>query len=467
MTKADIGIIGLGVMGRSLALQLSQKNWKVSVYDEYTPELVKYFKKSAPQSTAAFSIEEFVNSLEKPHIILLMVKAGKPVDDYLQKLLPYLSTEDIIIDGGNSYFKDSIIRYHLLKKKDIHFVGMGISGGEYGALTGASLMPGGSHQAWKQIEAICKDIAAKTNEGEYCCRWIGPDGAGHFVKTVHNGIEYGVMQIIAEGYHILKDTLCFDNDEIYDVFSHWNEGTLNSYLLEITLKVLKKKEGEHSLVDRILDTAAQKGTGKWTSQIAMDLGVAIPTISSATQSRFLSALKHEREKASKSIQLDSHFKHHSSKEEVIDNLYHSIHNAIVCAYAQGFALMKRASDKYSWDLKLDQIALIWLNGCIIRSKMLYPIKEAFTEQKTLSNLLIAPYFREKMKENHKSWRSLISLAVMSGVAIPTISSSLSYFDSYRSAWLPANILQAQRDYFGAHTYQRTDKKGIFHTKWDE
>ena len=462
MIKADIGIIGLGVMGSSLAIHLSRKGWQVAVCDEFRPDLLEQHCKNYPRCMAANSLEEFVCLLKKPAKILKMINAGKPVDDYLQKLCPYLETGDTVIDGGNSHFADSERRFKRLKEKDIYFVGMGISGGEYGALHGASFMPGGSRKGWKEISSIFETITAKTEEGHPCCCWIGTDGAGHFVKMVHNGIEYGLMQILCEVYHILKCALSLDHHDIHEVFQSWNRGPVRSYLLEISTDILSKKEGSTPILDLILDTAKHKGTGKWTAQAALDLGVAIPTISTAIHSRFLSAIRNERLFAATQFNLSFT---DVQLQDITNNIYHALCSSMMCTYAQGFALIQRASLEYGWQLKLHEIARIWRGGCIIRAEMLSMIERAFFENNDLENVLIDPFFVNVLNKTHDHWRALVISALNVGVPIPAISSALNYFDSYRSAWLPANLLQAQRDYFGAHGYERKDQPGTFHSDW--
>jgi len=469
MAKADIGLIGLAVMGQNLVLNMESKGYCVAVYNrtaERTREFINGPAEGKERIIPAYTLEDFVASLMRPRKVMIMVKAGKPVDAVIDSLVPLLDEGDIVIDGGNSYFKDTIRRAEQLAQKGILFMGVGVSGGEEGALKGPSIMPGGSYEAWKQVGKILKDIAAKVGEGIPCCDYVGPDGAGHYVKMVHNGIEYGDMQLISEAYFLMKELLGLSAPEMQPVFQKWNEGELNSYLIEITADILGRVDGETGLpmVDVILDRAGQKGTGKWTSQDALDLGVAVPTIAEAVFARCISAIKEERVAASKVLK-GPQAKFDGDREQLIEDIGRALYASKICSYAQGFALLKQASESYNWNLKLGDIALLWRGGCIIRAQFLERIKEAYTRNPSLANLLLDPYFKEVVEEAQDSWRRVISLAVQYGIPIPCFSSALFYYDSYRRDKLPANLIQAQRDYFGAHTYERVDREGIFHTDW--
>jgi 6-phosphogluconate dehydrogenase len=466
LSKQQIGVIGLAVMGKNLALNMESKGFSVSVYNR-SPEKTEALVKEAEGKNivGTFSLESFVQSLEIPRKIMLMVKAGPATDATIEELKPLLEEGDILIDGGNAYFRDTIRRSNELEAAGIRFVGAGVSGGEEGALKGPSIMPGGQPSAYEQVAPIFRAIAAQVN-GEPCTTYIGPDGAGHYVKMVHNGIEYGDMQLIAEAYHLLKDVVGLSTDELHPVFSQWNQGELDSYLIEITADIFTKKDEETGkpLVDVILDTAGQKGTGKWTSQSALDLGVPLSIITQSVFSRFLSAMKAEREQAAALLSGPAP-SGVDNKEEWIEAIRQALFASKICSYAQGFAQMKAASDAYGWNLDYGSIAMIFRGGCIIRARFLQNIKEAYDADPNLSNLLLSPYFKEVVARYQASWRNVVSLAIQQGIPVPGLSSALAYYDSYRSARLPANLLQAQRDYFGAHTYQRIDKVGTFHTEW--
>ncbi|MDA8352916.1 MAG: NADP-dependent phosphogluconate dehydrogenase [Firmicutes bacterium] len=468
MSKQEIGVVGLAVMGKNLALNIESKGFSAAVYNRSREKTEEFLEEAAGKNIkGCFTLEEFVDSLEKPRKIILMVKAGGPTDSTIEELKPLLDKGDILIDGGNAFFQDTLRRSQKLEAEAIRFMGVGISGGEEGALKGPSIMPGGPKEAFKEMEPILTAIAAKV-DGDPCTTHIGPDGAGHYVKMVHNGIEYGDMQLICEAYHLLKEVLGLSTDELHEVFSEWNKGELDSYLIEITADIFTKKDEEtgQPLVDVILDTAGQKGTGKWTSQSALDLGVPLTLITQSVFSRFLSALKEERTKASQiltgpeagTITTDN-------KKEWIESIRQALYASKICSYAQGFAQMQAASEEYDWNLDYGSIAMIFRGGCIIRAQFLQNIKEAYDEDPNLSNLLLAPYFRDTLDRYQNAWRKVIALAIHSGIPVPAMSSALAYFDSYRSERLPANLLQAQRDYFGAHTYQRIDKEGNFHTDW--
>jgi 6-phosphogluconate dehydrogenase len=467
MSKQEIGVIGLAVMGKNLAWNIESRGYSVSVYNrsrEKTDEMVNesHGKKIVP----TYTIEEFVNSLEKPRKILLMVKAGKATDATIDQLKPFLEKGDILIDGGNTFFEDTRRRNHELSESGIHFIGTGVSGGEEGALTGPSIMPGGQKEAYELVAPILKDIAAKVN-GEACTTYIGPDGAGHYVKMVHNGIEYGDMQLIAESYFLMKNVLGLSADELHEVFADWNKGELDSYLIEITADIFTKKDEETGkpMVDIILDKAGQKGTGKWTSQSALDLGVSLPIITESVFARFISAIKDERIKASKILKGPDTPVFTGNKQALVESIRKALYMSKICSYAQGFAQMRSASDEYDWNLQYGDIAMIFRGGCIIRAQFLQKIKEAYDRESSLTNLLLDPYFKEIVESYQYALREVISVAVQNGVPVPGFSAALSYYDSYRTETLPANLIQAQRDYFGAHTYERVDKEGTFHTEW--
>ncbi|MGD6876688.1 NADP-dependent phosphogluconate dehydrogenase [Bacillus infantis] len=467
MTKQEIGVIGLAVMGKNLAWNIESRGYAVSVYNRSSEKTEEMLKESEGKNiTGTYSIEEFVNSLEKPRKIMLMVKAGGPTDATIEQLKPFLEKGDILIDGGNTFFADTQRRNKELSELGIHFIGTGVSGGEEGALKGPSIMPGGQKEAYDLVAPIFKDISAKVN-GEPCTTYIGPDGAGHYVKMVHNGIEYGDMQLISESYFLLKNVLGLSAEELHTVFADWNKGELDSYLIEITADIFTKKDEETGkpLVDVILDTAGQKGTGKWTSQSALDLGVPLPIITESVFARFLSAMKEERVHASKLLKGPEAKSFEGDREAFIESVRKALYMSKICSYAQGFAQMRAASDEYSWDLKYGDIAMIFRGGCIIRAQFLQKIKEAYDREPGLKNLLLDPYFKEIAESYQAALREIISSAVQNGIPVPCFSAALSYYDSYRTETLPANLLQAQRDYFGAHTYQRTDKEGTFHTNW--
>jgi len=467
MSKYAIGLIGLAVMGENLVLNMESKGFPVAVYNR-TPEKTKQFAETKAKDKnilPTYSIEEFIHSLERPRKIMLMVKAGKPVDQFIEMLLPYLDKGDLIIDGGNSDYRDSERRAQYLEEKGYLFIGTGVSGGEEGALKGPSIMPGGKPEAYKLVEPIFTKIAAQV-DGEPCCTHIGPGGAGHYVKMVHNGIEYGDMQLITEAYMLLKHVLGMNADELHQTFKEWNSGDLDSYLIEITADIFSKKDSETGkpLVDVILDTAGQKGTGKWTVQSALDLGVSSPTIAEAVFARIISSLKDERVEASK-ILSGPNVTPNGEKDTFKDAIRDALYASKICSYAQGFALMQAASRDYDWNLNYGEISMIWRGGCIIRAHFLQRIKDAYDKNPDLKNLLLDPYFNDVIKKTQNAWRWVVADASKIGIPIPAFSSALSYYDSYRHARLGANLLQAQRDYFGAHTYQRVDKEGVFHTEW--
>jgi 6-phosphogluconate dehydrogenase len=467
MAKQQIGVIGLAVMGKNLALNIESKGYSVAVYNRSREKTDEFLKEAQGKNiVGTYSIEEFVNALEKPRKILLMVKAGAPTDATIEQLKPYLEKGDILIDGGNTYFKDTQRRNKELAELGIHFIGTGVSGGEEGALKGPSIMPGGQKEAHELVRPIFEAIAAKV-DGEPCTTYIGPDGAGHYVKMVHNGIEYGDMQLIAEAYFLLKHVLGLNAQELHEVFAEWNKGELNSYLIEITADIFTKIDEETGkpLVDVILDKAGQKGTGKWTSQNALDLGVPLPIITESVFARFISAMKDERVKASKLLSGPAVKPFEGDRAHFIEAVRRALYMSKICSYAQGFAQMKAASDEYNWNLQYGNIAMIFRGGCIIRAQFLQKIKEAYDRDPQLPNLLLDPYFKEIVENYQEALREIIAIAVMRGIPVPAFSGALAYYDSYRMETLPANLIQAQRDYFGAHTYERVDKEGVFHTEW--
>ncbi|KVD45262.1 6-phosphogluconate dehydrogenase [Burkholderia ubonensis] len=469
MAKQAIGVIGLAVMGRNLALNIESRGYAVSVYNrsrEKTDELIAEFP--GRNLVPTYTLEEFVASLETPRRILMMVKAGAATDATIAALKPLLEKGDVLIDGGNTHFTDTIRRNQELAQSGLHFIGTGVSGGEEGALRGPSIMPGGQRDAYDLVEPILKQIAAKApSDGEPCVAYMGPDGAGHYVKMVHNGIEYGDMQLIAESYAVLKDVAGLTNDELGAVYTDWNQGELDSYLMEITSKIFGKKDdetGKH-LVDVILDRAAQKGTGKWTSQNALDLGVPLPLITESVFARVLSSLKTERVAASKVLSGPSATPLQGDRAAFVEAVRRALYLSKVISYAQGFAQLRTASEEYGWKLDLGTIAKIFRAGCIIRARFLQKITDAYAKDPALANLLLDPYFQDIAANYQASLREVVIAAVKAGVPVPAFASAVAYFDSYRSERLPANLVQAQRDFFGAHTFERTDKPGSFHANW--
>ncbi len=470
MTTSKIGLVGLAVMGENLALNIERNGFPITVYNrsgEKTDALLAG-RARGKRFTGAKSVQELVASLERPRRIILMVKAGPPVDDMIRQLAPLLEPGDILIDGGNSHFADTRRRDAELKAKGLHFIGSGVSGGEEGALWGPSLMPGGPREAYEQIRPVWEKIAAKVDDGP-CVTYIGPDGAGHFVKMIHNGIEYGDMQLIAESYDLLRHALRLEPPVLAQIFAEWNRGPLSSFLIEITARIFQKKDPETGkwLVDLVLDKAGQKGTGKWMSQVALDLGIAIPTINAAVEARILSAFKEERVRASAVLPGPEDSRMPIPPKEFVDAVRDALYASKICSYAQGLVMMKAASDEYRWNLDLGEIARIWKGGCIIRAQFLDLIKQAYRKNPSLPNLLLDDHFRQWIADAQSQWRLVVRTAQQMGIPTLAMSASLAYYDSIRAARLPLNLTQAQRDLFGAHTFERTDKpgQGPFHAEW--
>ncbi|HGY55012.1 MAG TPA: decarboxylating NADP(+)-dependent phosphogluconate dehydrogenase [Caldithrix abyssi] len=467
--KYNIGIIGLGVMGQNLALNMERNAFSVAAYDLDEEKQIEAREKFAGKKMhVAATLEDFLNSLESPKKIMMMVPAGKAVDAIIEQLKPSLSKGDLLIDGGNTHFPDTERRWKELQTEGILYIGTGVSGGEEGALWGPSIMPGGDPDAWPMVKPVFQAIAAKTDDGSPCCEWVGEGGAGHFVKMVHNGIEYGDMQMICEAYLLMERVLGLTPQEMSDVFRQWNEGELNSYLIEITANILSKTDSQtgKAMVDVILDTAGQKGTGKWTSIAALDLGIPAQTIAEAVFARTLSALKDERVAASK-ILTGPQQPIIDDKEQFLEDIRQALYASKICSYAQGFQLMRAADAEYGWQLQYGNIALLWRAGCIIRARFLDNIKAAFDKNPRLPNLLLDDYFKTAVDRTQTGWRRVVAEAAKRGIPVPAFASALAYYDGYRSERLPANLLQAQRDYFGAHTYERVDapRGKFFHTQW--
>ena len=466
---ADIGLIGLAVMGRNLVLNMDDHGFTVAVYNRTTSKIDKFLADEAKGTRVigTHSLEELTANLKRPRRVMLMIKAGDPVDWAIESLLPFLEPGDIIIDGGNSHFPDTIRRTKYLEEKGLYFIGAGVSGGEEGARHGPSIMPGGSPEAWPFVKDIFQSIAAKVEDGTPCCDWVGEDGAGHFVKMVHNGIEYGDMQLISEAFQLLKDIVGMTYPEMQSTFSSWNKGVLDSYLIEITADILGYLDEDGTpLLEKILDSAGQKGTGRWTAMEALEQGIPLTLVSEAVQARSLSALKEERVEASKVLtgptpQL------RGDGAVFVEHIRQALYAAKIISYAQGYMLMRAAAEQYNWHLNFGGIALMWRGGCIIRSAFLGKIKVAYDRNPGLSNLLLDPYFKHEVESAQSAWRDVVATAVQNGVPVPAMASALTFFDGYRSERLPANLLQAQRDYFGAHTYERIDRpRGeFFHTDW--
>ena len=469
MSKQQIGVVGMAVMGKNLALNIESRGYSVALFNRTGAKTTAVVEEHPDKNfKATYTIEEFVESIEKPRRILLMVKAGPATDATIQELLPHLDKGDILIDGGNTFFKDTMRRNEELANSGINFIGTGVSGGEEGALKGPSIMPGGQKEAYELVAPILEQISAKAEDGAPCVTYIGPNGAGHYVKMVHNGIEYGDMQLIAESYDLMKNILDLSVEEMADIFKEWNQGELDSYLIEITADILTRKDDEGTgkpVVDVILDAAGNKGTGKWTSQSALDLGVPLPLITESVFARYISAYKEERVQASKILSRTNDFEFTGDKKELVEQIREALYFSIIMSYAQGFAQLRVASKEFDWDLPFGEIAKIWRAGCIIRARFLQKITDAYDKNPEIENLLLDDYFVEITKKYQQSVRDVVALAVQAGVPVPTFSSAIAYFDSYRAERLPANIIQAQRDYFGAHTYERVDKEGIFHYSW--
>jgi 6-phosphogluconate dehydrogenase len=467
--QADIALIGLAVMGQNLILNMDDHGFTVVAYNRSTEKVDQFLANEAKGTKVlgAHSIAEMVSRLKKPRRVMMLVKAGKAVDDFIEQLLPHLEPGDIIIDGGNSHFPDPIRRTKYVESKGLLYIGTGVSGGEEGARRGPSIMPGGSPAAWPHVKPIFQSVTAKADNGEPCCDWVGADGAGHYVKMVHNGIEYGDMQLICEAYQILKQGLGLKAKELHQVFGAWNQGELDSYLIEITRDILGFNEKGKPIVEKILDTAGQKGTGKWTTVSSLDLGVPVTLISEATFARCLSALKDERVAASKVLPKPKKHAFKGAKKKLIEQVRQALYASKIVSYAQGFMLLREAAKEHKWDLHYGNIALMWRGGCIIRSIFLGKIKEAYEANPALENLLLDPYFQAEIEAAQPAWRRVIAQAVLSGIPTPAMSSALAFYDGYRSERLPANLLQAQRDYFGAHTYERVDREPgrVFHTDW--
>lgn len=467
---AQFGVIGLAVMGTNLALNIEDQGFSVAVWNRESARVDEFISEhgESKRFTGTKTLEEFVNALERPRRILMMIKAGEPVDMTIEKLTPLLDAGDILIDGGNSWFKDTQRREKSLREAGLNFVGLGVSGGEEGARLGPSLMPGGSPEAYARLGPVFEKVAAKTESGP-CVTHVGPDGAGHFVKMVHNGIEYGDMQLIAEAYDILSRALGFNAEELAMIFAEWNRGPLESFLIEITSKIFTVRDEEtgEPLVDLVLDKAGQKGTGKWTAQVALDLGVSIPTIAAAIDARLLSSMKEERLRASEKIKGPRSKTFRGDRAKFTQTVHDALYASKICSYAQGMSLIRAASEEYGWNVSLREIARIWKGGCIIRARFLDTIMRAYERKPDLSNLLLDKDVERVVRKAQTSWRKVVSAAQQHAIPVPAMSASLAYFDSYRAARLPQNLTQAQRDFFGAHTYERTDKPeaGFVHTDW--
>jgi 6-phosphogluconate dehydrogenase len=471
MQQCDLGLIGLAVMGENLALNIESRGYSVAVHNRTTSKVDEFIagRAKGKKFVGCHTVEQLVASLARPRKVMMMVKAGPAVDDLIETLIPLLEKGDVIIDGGNTHFADTERRTKYIEGKGLLYIGTGVSGGEEGALKGPSMMPGGSPDAWPIVKPIFQAIAAKVgpNADIPCCEWVGPRGAGHYVKMVHNGIEYGDMQLICEAYYMMRESLGLSNDELYEVFAEWNRGELNSYLIEISRDIfsVKDREGNGYLVDKIMDRAGAKGTGKWMSQLALDHGVPSTLVTEAVYARCLSAMKDARVRASKTLKGPVGKKFDGDRSAFIEQIRQALYASKICSYAQGFVQMQAAAAEYDWPLNYGNIALLWRGGCIIRAVFLDRIKEAFDADPKLENLLLAPYFTEACGKTQDAWRHVLATAAYLGVPVPAFATALAYYDGYRRERLPANLLQAQRDYFGAHTYERTDKPGTFHTDW--
>lgn len=469
MSKPQIGVVGMAVMGKNLALNIESRGYSVAIYNRTGSKTEKVVADHPDKNLVpSYTIEDFVNSLETPRRIILMVKAGAPTDATIKSLLPHLDKGDVLIDGGNTFFQETMRRNEELDNSGINFIGMGVSGGEKGALEGPSLMPGGQKEAYDLVEPILKKIAAKAEDGEACVTYVGPNGAGHYVKMVHNGIEYGDMELISESYNLMRNLLGLSNDEISDVFNEWKDGELKSYLIDITADILTRKDDLGTgkpIVDVILDRAGNKGTGKWSSQSALELGVPQSLITESVYARYISAMKDERVAASQVLPNPEFDLGDVNKKELVEKIRRALYFSKIMSYAQGFEQLRVASENYDWNLNYGDMAKIWREGCIIRAQFLQKITDAYEKNPELKNLMLDDYFKKIVEEYQNDVRDIAALAIKAGVACPGFSSAITYYDQYRSAHLPANIIQAQRDYFGAHTYERTDREGIYHYEW--
>ena len=469
MSKPQIGVVGMAVMGKNLALNIESRGYSVAIYNRTGSKTEKVVADHPDKNLVpSYTIEDFVNSLETPRRIILMVKAGAPTDATIKSLLPHLDKGDVLIDGGNTFFQETMRRNEELDNSGINFIGMGVSGGEKGALEGPSLMPGGQKEAYDLVEPILKRIAAKAEDGEACVTYVGPNGAGHYVKMVHNGIEYGDMELIAESYNLMRNLLGLSNDEISDVFNEWKDGELKSYLIDITADILTRKDDLGTgkpIVDVILDRAGNKGTGKWSSQSALELGVPQSLITESVYARYISAMKDERVAASQVLPNPEFDLGDVNKKELVEKIRRALYFSKIMSYAQGFEQLRVASENYDWNLNYGDMAKIWREGCIIRAQFLQKITDAYEKNPELKNLMLDDYFKKIVEEYQNDVRDIAALAIKAGVACPGFSSAITYYDQYRSAHLPANIIQAQRDYFGAHTYERTDREGVYHYEW--
>ena len=469
MSKPQIGVVGMAVMGKNLALNIESRGYSVAIYNRTGSKTEKVVADHPDKNLVpSYTIEDFVNSLETPRRIILMVKAGAPTDATIKSLLPHLDKGDVLIDGGNTFFQETMRRNEELDNSGINFIGMGVSGGEKGALEGPSLMPGGQKEAYDLVEPILKKIAAKAEDGEACVTYVGPNGAGHYVKMVHIGIEYGDMELIAESYNLMRNLLGLSNDEISDVFNEWKDGELKSYLIDITADILTRKDDLGTgkpIVDVILDRAGNKGTGKWSSQSALELGVPQSLITESVYARYISAMKDERVAASQVLPNPEFDLGDVNKKELVEKFRRALYFSKIMSYAQGFEQLRVASENYDWNLNYGDMAKIWREGCIIRAQFLQKITDAYEKNPELKNLMLDDYFKKIVEEYQNDVRDIAALAIKAGVACPGFSSAITYYDQYRSAHLPANIIQAQRDYFGAHTYERTDREGIYHYEW--
>lgn len=469
MSKPQIGVVGMAVMGKNLALNIESRGYSVAIYNRTGSKTEKVVADHPDKNLVpSYTIEDFVNSLETPRRIILMVKAGAPTDATIKSLLPHLDKGDVLIDGGNTFFQETMRRNEELDNSGINFIGMGVSGGEKGALEGPSLMPSGQKEAYDLVEPILKKIAAKAEDGEACVTYVGPNGAGHYVKMVHNGIEYGDMELIAESYNLMRNLLGLSNDEISDVFNEWKDGELKSYLIDITADILTRKDDLGTgkpIVDVILDRAGNKGTGKWSSQSALELGVPQSLITESVYARYISAMKDERVAASQVLPNPEFDLGDVDKKELVEKIRRALYFSKIMSYAQGFEQLRVASENYNWNLNYGDMAKIWREGCIIRAQFLQKITDAYEKNPELKNLMLDDYFKKIVEEYQNDVRDIAALAIKAGVACPGFSSAITYYDQYRSAHLPANIIQAQRDYFGAHTYERTDREGVYHYEW--